>query len=55
VLVVIRGVGYGKSSGARVQHKGATLVHLRDGKVVRLIAYPQGEEVALADLGLKGR
>lgn len=54
MLVLIRGTGYGKASGARVQHRGATLSHVRDGQVTRLVAYPQGEDVALTDLGLAG-
>jgi ketosteroid isomerase-like protein len=53
-LVLIRGTGYGKSSGARVNHRGGTLFHVRKGRVTRLVAYPQGEDVALADLGLAG-
>jgi ketosteroid isomerase-like protein len=53
VRVLVRGAGRGKSSGAPIQHHGATLFHVRSGKVVRLVAYPEGER-ALADLGLEG-
>jgi ketosteroid isomerase-like protein len=45
----------GKSSGLAVEHiqpKGASLFHIRDGKVTRLIAYPDRGQ-AFADLGLK--
>jgi ketosteroid isomerase-like protein len=52
VLVLLRGRGRGKTSGAPIQHRGATLFHVRDGVVVRLVAYPEGDR-ALADLGLE--
>jgi ketosteroid isomerase-like protein len=54
VLVLIRRKGYGKASGlelARIGAEGATLFHLRDGKVIRFIGYWDREH-ALADLGL---
>src|SRR5919197_1768837 len=54
VLVLDRRSGRGKSSGVElgeVQSKGAALLHVRDGKVTRLVVY-WGRERALADLGL---
>jgi ketosteroid isomerase-like protein len=51
VLVVTRGKGRGKASGVEAEHRGATLFQLRDGRVTRLVAYPDHAR-ALADLGL---
>jgi hypothetical protein len=54
VLVLHRFSGRGKTSGLEVEQtrtKGASLFHVRDGKVTRLISYAIREE-ALADLGL---
>jgi ketosteroid isomerase-like protein len=54
VLVFIRIRGRGKASGLEVERmgaKGANLVHLRDGKVTRLVLYWDRER-ALADAGL---
>jgi hypothetical protein len=54
VLVFHRFSGRGKTSGLEVEQtrtKGASLFHVRDGKVTRLISYAIREE-ALADLGL---
>jgi ketosteroid isomerase-like protein len=56
VLVLIHATsGHGKTSGAdlrRVRTAGATLHHIRDGKVTRLVIYPYADR-ALADLGLE--
>ena len=55
VLVLVHGVGTGKTSGlelASIRKKEATLFHLREGKVRRLVIYPDGDR-ALADLGLE--
>ena len=52
VLVLIHGVGRGKTSGAEVAMRGANLFHVRDGKVTRLVLYPD-RDYALADLGLE--
>ena len=51
VLVFGRMSGRGKSSGVNVETEFANLLHLRDGKVVRLCLYSNHEQ-ALADLGL---
>jgi ketosteroid isomerase-like protein len=54
VLVLDRRSGRGKSSGlelAEVRSKGAALIHVRDGKVTRLVVY-WAREHALTDLGL---
>ena len=54
VLVLAQQHGRGKTSGldlAQIGTKGATLLHLRDGKVTRLVLYFDHER-ALADLGL---
>jgi ketosteroid isomerase-like protein len=53
VLVLTRQSGRGKTSGidlAQMQSEGATLFHIRDGKVTRLVLYTSLEQ-ALADLG----
>ena len=54
VLVLHHASGRGKTTRlevARMQTKGASLFHVRDGKVTRLVAYFDCE-LALADLGL---
>jgi hypothetical protein len=48
--------GKGKASGvdlSSVRTRGATLFHLRDQRVTRLVIYPYSDR-ALADLGLEG-
>ena len=55
VLVLHRYTGRGKSSGMaldEVHAKAATVMHVRDGKVARLVGYNERDR-ALADLGLK--
>jgi ketosteroid isomerase-like protein len=55
VLVLVRQSGRGKTSGLEVGQlrvRGATLFHIRGGKVTRLVLYWDRER-ALADLGLK--
>ena len=54
LLVLLHWDGRGKTSGlglGEIRAKGASLFHIRDGKVTRLIAYVDREH-ALADLGL---
>ena len=54
VLVLVHLTGRGKTSGleiGQVGAKGADLLHVRDGKVTKLVAYWDRER-ALADLGL---
>jgi ketosteroid isomerase-like protein len=54
VLVLIRCIARGKTSGldiAQIRTESATVFHLRDGKVVRLLVYMDRDR-ALADLGL---
>ena len=56
VLVLHRFTGRGKSSGLAIEQtgpKGASLFHIRAGKVTRLVAFVPPREQALADLGLK--
>jgi ketosteroid isomerase-like protein len=54
VLVLVNRRGRGKTSGlelGELQTRGATLFHVRDGKVIRLVVYWDRQR-ALADLGL---
>ncbi len=54
VLVFVRRSGRGSASGveiADVRSAGASLYHIRDGRVVRLVNYMDRDR-ALADLGL---
>jgi len=54
VLVLLRFSGRGKTSGlelGQMRAKGANVIHVRDGKVTRIVAYWDRER-ALADLGL---
>jgi ketosteroid isomerase-like protein len=54
VLVLCHYSGRGKTSGLEVgqlSSKGAAVIHIRDGKVTRFVAYWDRER-ALADLGL---
>src|SRR5690348_15050780 len=55
VLVFVHNSGQGRTSGLDIEHmhvKAADLFHVRDGKVIKLVAY-WNRERALADLGLK--
>jgi ketosteroid isomerase-like protein len=57
VLVIFSRTGRGRTSGvdlSQVQSKGATLFHIRGGKVTRLVVYHDGD-CALADLGFSGQ
>lgn len=54
VLVLVHQHGRGKTSGLEIGQmsaKGASLFHVRDGKVTRIVIW-QGGEHALAELGL---
>jgi ketosteroid isomerase-like protein len=56
VLVLFRVFGRGKTSGLELgqfQQEGASVFHVRDGKVRRLVAY-RDRDRAIADLGLEG-
>jgi hypothetical protein len=55
VLVLHRFTARGKSSGLAIEQtgpKGASLFHIREGKVTRLVAIVAPREDALADLGV---
>jgi ketosteroid isomerase-like protein len=55
VLVLLTNSGRGRASGvdvAQIRMKSANLLHIRDGKVTRLVAY-WSRERAFADLGLE--
>jgi ketosteroid isomerase-like protein len=52
VLVLDHPRGHGKTSGIEIGHAGATLFHLRDRKVARLVSWWDRDR-ALADLGLE--
>jgi ketosteroid isomerase-like protein len=52
VLAFTRATGRGKMSGLQTSAKGVMLVHVRDGKVVRLLVYWDRDR-ALTDLGLE--
>jgi ketosteroid isomerase-like protein len=51
VLVLARVSGRGKSSGVEVAQRRASLFHVQEGKVTRLVTYWDIDR-ALADLGL---
>jgi hypothetical protein len=54
ILVLVRQIGRGKMSGVelgQIHAKGAHLLHVRGGRVIRLVQYNVREH-ALADLGL---
>ena len=44
--------GYGRTSGVEIGGKGATVFHIREGRVTRLVNY-WNRDRAFADLGLK--
>ena len=55
VLVLDHFIGRGKTSGlelGQMRSNAANLFHVRDGKVTRLVLYPD-RDYALADLGLE--
>jgi ketosteroid isomerase-like protein len=52
VLVLTRRGGRGRRSGLQVWEPAANLIHLREGKITRLVFYWHRER-ALADLGLE--
>jgi ketosteroid isomerase-like protein len=54
VLVLFQRSGRGKTSGMEITElgRGAVLLHIRDGKVTRIVAYFDSDH-ALADLGLE--
>ncbi len=52
MLVLIREVARGKSSGIDVQNRNANVFEISDGKVTRIALYPSCDS-ALTDLGLE--
>ena len=52
VLVLVRGHGRGRTSGAAVDDRSANIFEVRGRKVVKLTIYA-GRDRALADLGLE--
>jgi ketosteroid isomerase-like protein len=55
VLVLTRRSGRGKTSGLeldKLQTRGATLFHLRDGRVTKMVVYWE-RETGLDDLGIR--
>ena len=54
IFVLVHHSGHAKTSGVKLAQVGggANLLHIRDGKVVRIVAYWDRDR-ALADLGLK--
>jgi ketosteroid isomerase-like protein len=55
VLVTFHRSGRGRTSGLeldQMRSEGTSIIHVRDGRVTRLVFYVDGER-ALADLGLK--
>jgi ketosteroid isomerase-like protein len=51
ILVLTRRAGRGKRSGLQVSEPAANLIHLRDGRVTRLVFYWERDR-ALSDLDL---
>jgi hypothetical protein len=52
--VLVHFSGRGRTSGVALEHiqaKAANVIHVRNGKVTRLVLYPNRES-AFADLGL---
>ena len=53
VVVLIRAVGQGRTSGARIDERHAEIHEFRDGLVARLTSYPT-HQAALEAAGLQG-
>jgi ketosteroid isomerase-like protein len=53
VMVLGRMSGRGRLSDAVGETEMVNVVHIRDGKVIRVVMYPSRDR-ALADLGLEG-
>jgi ketosteroid isomerase-like protein len=53
VLVLTLATGRGRSSGVQIDQRRASLFHVRDGKLTRIVVYWERER-AFADLGLSG-